>query len=215
MTSTVPSPAPAPRAQTRQHMLEVAERLFAEHGLEGVSLRSVGQAAGQRNNSAAQYHFGTRDGLVGAIVAERSTPVEERRGALLDAMQRTPSADPLADLVRCFVAPLAELAAAASPENPSWYLRFLAQLVALRGGHAAAELATRPTQIRRLEGALRTELPELDDATFARRMRWLAQTATRTLADQEREATEGTLDVATEQLVSELVTMLTALLRAA
>ena len=48
---------------TPQRMIVVAERLFAERGIEAVSLREVGAACGLRNNSAAQYHFGSRTGL--------------------------------------------------------------------------------------------------------------------------------------------------------
>ena len=43
-------------------MMLAGEQLFAERGFRGVSLREIGLAAGQRNNSAAQYHFGSRLG---------------------------------------------------------------------------------------------------------------------------------------------------------
>ena len=54
----------APRGAARQAIVEAAERLFAERGIEAVSLRDVSAAAGQRNHSAAQYHFGDRAQLV-------------------------------------------------------------------------------------------------------------------------------------------------------
>ena len=53
--------------RAREAMIRAAERLFSERGIEAVSLREVGAVAGQRNNSAAQYHFGTREGLVDAV----------------------------------------------------------------------------------------------------------------------------------------------------
>jgi AcrR family transcriptional regulator len=48
-------------------MILAAEQPFAENGVDGVSLREIAVAAGQRNNSAAQYHFGTKQGLVEAV----------------------------------------------------------------------------------------------------------------------------------------------------
>src|SRR5215470_8750592 len=53
---------------TKQRLLDAAERLFAERGVDGVSLREVNAAAGERNNAALYYHFHDRDGLVRAIV---------------------------------------------------------------------------------------------------------------------------------------------------
>ena len=69
---------------TRIRLTETAEELFAERGLQAVSLRDVCAAAGQRNHSAAQYHFGSRLGLVVAVFEHRMHAVNDRRHALLD-----------------------------------------------------------------------------------------------------------------------------------
>ena len=52
---------------TRELILTTAERLFAEHGV-AVSNRQISEAAGQANNFAVGYHFGTKTDLVLAIV---------------------------------------------------------------------------------------------------------------------------------------------------
>ena len=52
-------------------MIDAAERLAAERGMAAMSLREVQAAAGQRNKSAAQYHFGSRAGLIEARSCER------------------------------------------------------------------------------------------------------------------------------------------------
>ena len=70
-------------------MIEVAERLFAERGLNGVSLREIGAAAGQRNTAAARYHFGTKTALVDAIFEHRMTPINAQRVAMLKELDRT------------------------------------------------------------------------------------------------------------------------------
>src|SRR4051794_8680724 len=67
-------------------ILRAAERLFAERGIEHVSLREIGVAAGQRNNSAVQYHFGTREELVRALYEDRLAPLDRRRRELLDRL---------------------------------------------------------------------------------------------------------------------------------
>ena len=50
-------------ASARELIIVAAERLIAERGVD-VPLRDIAAAAGQRNNSAVQYHFGSRDGLI-------------------------------------------------------------------------------------------------------------------------------------------------------
>lgn len=85
-------------------MIDAAERIVAERGLSAMTLRQVQIAAGQSNKSAAQYHFGSRDGLITAILEDRTRPVEHRRQQLLDR-----SANPTQrELVEAFVIPLAE-----------------------------------------------------------------------------------------------------------
>ncbi len=69
---------------TRSRLLEAAERLFAERGIDGVSLREINQAAGARNAIALQYHFKDRSGMLTAILAKHHPDVDARRHALLD-----------------------------------------------------------------------------------------------------------------------------------
>ncbi|HEY1117881.1 MAG TPA: TetR family transcriptional regulator [Acidimicrobiales bacterium] len=104
-------------------IVEAAERLFAEHGIAGVSLRDISVAAGQRNNSAAQYHFGDRAGLVVAVFEHRMSPVDERRRVLLADLGSAGRLDDLPALVEAVVAPLVEAVA----EADGWYGRFLAR----------------------------------------------------------------------------------------
>ena len=111
-------------AGARERMIEVAERLFAERGIAGVSLREIGAAAGQRNNSAAQYHFGTKAGLVDAVFELRMTPINERRLAMLDALDAEGRGRELRALVEAFVEPFAEGAG----HGRSHYARFVAQV---------------------------------------------------------------------------------------
>ena len=92
----------------RDQMIAAAERLAVERGLGAMSLREVQLVSGQRDKSAAAYHFGSREGLIEAVVAARMGPVNERRLAVLAGLDPAPGAAPLADLVAALVVPLAE-----------------------------------------------------------------------------------------------------------
>ena len=141
---------------SKEQIVVTAERLFAEHGIDGVSLRQIGQSAGNANNSAVQYHFGTKDNLIRAIFEYR-LPYLTRRRQLLVA-ERCPSS--LRSWVECYLTPVLEQA-----EHPgSWYLTFVTQLHRwdrgrlLLGRIPAPAMATTEEFFARLRGFL--DIPE-------------------------------------------------------
>lgn len=73
-----------PGEENRLRILRAAERLMAERGIDGVSLREINRAAGQKNASAIQYHFGGRDQLLLAVLARHQRISGPRRDELLD-----------------------------------------------------------------------------------------------------------------------------------
>lgn len=94
---------------TRDRLLDAAERLFAEKGLHGTSAREIVAAAGQRNESAIQYHFGGRDGLVDALMERRVEAIEAVRIERLDALVATQPSPSIRALLSCIVDPVVEL----------------------------------------------------------------------------------------------------------
>lgn len=111
---------PGPLPATALQLLLAAERLFAEHGLAGVSLRQISIEAGSSNNSAIRYHFGSKDDLLRAIFSYRLGDLTQRR-ALLRARARP---DDLRAQLEAHIVPLIELA-----ESPdSFYVSFIDQL---------------------------------------------------------------------------------------
>ena len=104
-------------------LLRAAERLFAEHGFNGVSLREITETAGHRNASAIQYHFGSRDGLIKAVFMHRMTAINPRRLAILDRLAREDGEKDVRALIGAWVWPLAEQLQAQKDE--CFYLRFL------------------------------------------------------------------------------------------
>lgn len=68
--------------ETRRRLLDVAEQLFAEHGVAGTSIRSINAAAGLAP-AAVHYHFGSKDRLLDAVVARRGGRMIEHQAELL------------------------------------------------------------------------------------------------------------------------------------
>ncbi|HEX8441375.1 helix-turn-helix domain-containing protein [Archangium sp.] len=110
-------------SETRELILVTAERLFAEYGVEAVSNRQVSEAAGQSNNFAVGYHFGSKDDLVVAIVRRHAESIERRRTDMLAEITGSPD---LHDWVSCLVRPMTDYLA--SLGSPTWYARFIAQV---------------------------------------------------------------------------------------
>ena len=115
------------RVEIRELLLSTAERLYGERGLSGVSLREIGREAGQRNVSAVQYHFGSRDGLVEAIFERRMLMLDRRRVELLDAMESDGGRNDLLAIVGCILTPLVELLR--RDQDASQYVRFLTDMI--------------------------------------------------------------------------------------
>ena len=94
--------------ETRALLLATAERLFAQRGIDAVSIREILDEAGQRNKNAAQYYFGGRDGLISALANTRSAVLNRRRMTLLDEIEADGRRSDLPKLCRALVLPLAE-----------------------------------------------------------------------------------------------------------
>lgn len=94
------------REQTRGALIEAAEELFADHGIEGVSLRQIGEAIGSDNNAVVSYYFGTKAGLLRAIYEYRIPALEARRSALLQAADKAERGEDVFTLLHAQWAPI-------------------------------------------------------------------------------------------------------------
>ena len=93
------------RGGAREMILQTAERLFAERGLDAVSLRTINAEAGY-SAAALHYHFGTRDELVLQILKLRVRPLIELRGQLLRFLE-PPIVPEVKQIARALVLPMA------------------------------------------------------------------------------------------------------------
>ena len=127
--------------RARERLLDAAERLIAVHGFE-VSLRQIAREAGQRNNSAVTYHFGSRAGLIEAVWDRRTERVNARRARLLEQAQ---AVDPSMDLHRLMTIHVEPMVEEIGSSLPSYWARFnqaaLAQMPLMFLAHFDDDLA--------------------------------------------------------------------------
>ncbi|HEY6457235.1 MAG TPA: TetR/AcrR family transcriptional regulator [Steroidobacteraceae bacterium] len=96
-------------AVTAQRLLDTAERLFGEHGYNGVGMRVLARAA-KVNLAATTYHFGSKKTLYVETFLRRFRGVNARRAELLAAAQREAHGQPLPVelIVECMMRPAME-----------------------------------------------------------------------------------------------------------
>jgi AcrR family transcriptional regulator len=100
---------PPDASRTREQLLDAAARAFAEHGVAAASLLDITRRAGQRNRGALHYHFGSRSGVVAAVLDRHVPFLADREGELLALAAASPP-DDVASVVEAIVRPAAELA---------------------------------------------------------------------------------------------------------
>jgi AcrR family transcriptional regulator len=157
---------------------------MAERGIRAVGLKEISVAAGQRNNSAAQYYFGDRAGLVEAVFVNRMAPVNATRQRLLDEQPLTAEAWGVRSLVEIEVGPLLAVIAI---DGPSWFARFLAQAFADDEYRSLLDLhheINRPT--RMMMQLLERELNELPARVRRHRLDFASIMIVNVLAAYER-----------------------------
>jgi AcrR family transcriptional regulator len=116
------------RPSAREKLLDCAERLFAEHGLEGVSLRAINAAAGL-SPAALHYHFGTQKALVEALLERQMPVLMERRRRLLDALDDRSEPPTTREVLTALLQPQVELLMEGG-EAALRYMRFIHRLQA-------------------------------------------------------------------------------------
>ena len=150
---------------TKTAILEAAERLFALRGFEVASLREITAEAGA-NLAAVNYHFGSKDKLILAVVKRMFQPVNEHRLQLLDALEAKAAGKPLpveAILEALFRPPL-ELVS--QPAQGGWFFpRLLTFCLTEPGAYLKPLMEDEFAQrTRRFHAALQLACPSLSKA---------------------------------------------------
>jgi len=156
------------RVDAKTRLILAAESLFAKGGIDGVSLREIASAAGQRNHHAVQYHFGNRDTLVQAIFDFRMDQMEAIRGDMLRAARQADRLEDARTIMDIIFLPQLELIDAHGDHS---YANFLCQYLLRNtdvefgrfGGHM-------PPHISEALALLRAMLDFLPDEAAQRRL---------------------------------------------
>lgn len=147
---------------TRERILDVAEKLFAEKGPEAVSVRAIATAANV-NIGAMNYHFGTKERLFEQIFRRRVVPLNEERLRMLDeAIASAPSGMPTLEqiLTALITPPLRFSAVASGSARALVVMQFLGH--AFSSPNEGAFLETYYEEVRtRFIGILRQACPQL------------------------------------------------------
>jgi len=206
---------PPDASKTRAALLDAAARAFARDGVFNASLIDITRQAGQGNRAALRYHFGSRDGVLCAVIQRHAEFLAHREGELLDVAKRQAG---LEAVVEALVRPAAELAdsgwrgrcclliiAELTGEDREQYSPELQAVLASTGGDDVFALLTERTG--HLTDELRTE-----------RFSLMVMFILRAIADRarilERRARHGRPQLAHEPFVANLVAMAAAALDA-
>jgi AcrR family transcriptional regulator len=81
-------------ADTRQRILDAAEKLFTDHGFEATTLRQITGAA-EVNLAAVNYHFGSKEELIREVFRRRLTWLNQQRLQELDRLEAESGGKPL------------------------------------------------------------------------------------------------------------------------
>lgn len=113
----------------REKIKDAAQALFAERGLEGVTVRRIVAAAGQKNMAALHYYFGTKEDLVRELIVDAARLMDGRRNEMLDRAEAQGGPRSLREVIAIMVDSIV-----VAPDHPRarTYMRFVAQIVATR-----------------------------------------------------------------------------------
>lgn len=217
MTTAIGSTAlpPGSPEETRKLLIDAATHEFAAEGVHSASLLEITRQAGQRNRGAVHYHFGSRTGMLVAVLEQQAHFIARRGAELVARAQRQP-ADDIASCLEAIVRPAVE-ASAIGPLGCA-YLVILAELTDQGPDAHPQEVVDVLTRFNGLAvyELLAERMPSMPDEYVAERTSLIASFLLKTVADRAR-AMHLALDLAeggrirphleTEPFIANLISM--------
>ncbi len=198
-----------PRFDTRLALMRAAEQLFAQQGVDRVSLREIAIAAGQRNVSAATYHFGSKRELIESILERHSLPIQETWRPLIDPAVSAGAS--LNELLRAVVKPLVEKIDDA--DGGRSYLELCAELVSSRSFPVVGMRITMTPEAVEISKRIAERGPDVDPMVRVIRSSRLTGLIYGSISDYLRLLNNG-VEIPRALFVSDLVSVLAAAVRA-
>lgn len=169
--NSVPNGQQTRSQATQVALMEAAEKLIAKNGIHNVSIKDIVREAGQKNESALQYHFKNLEGLVAAIHQRRNEQTQLKRGEMLDALTVSQPHPTLRELCEVMVYPSFVLAK--SDKQFRQYVAAFSHEITLTNDSALTKISKSggggESGIR-LGELLRSALPHLDETGYRGRM---------------------------------------------
>jgi len=177
-------------SNVKDRILDTAEALFGQHGFDGVSLRQIGAAAAQGNNSVVQYHFGDKAGLVREIIERRIAEFEPWRCEKLESTLRGKGAPDVKSLLEILFLPVAECVDA---QGQHAYARLMLQLLLqLRRYESIPHPGwSEKSAASKAHSLLREKTPFLTEAAFFRRYSYVSGMFLTSLVERDNAVATG------------------------
>lgn len=201
----------APRTgDTKERLLDAAEHLFARDGIHGARIREINELAGQRNPSALHYHFGSRDGLVVAILLRHQSEIDKEVERCLDELEIEGEPDVRA-IVDSVIRPMAAKLRTSSGRD---WARIIPQyLPALSENLRRGVVRPATPQSHRVLALLKTQINHLPEAVQRERLVDYAVVLTSLMAERAHQLESGRRPSLNEQrFVTHLIDVLVAVM---
>jgi len=213
-TQREPREGNAAGERTRERLLDSAEQLFTERGVNGVSLREIRLHAGARNTAAIQFHFGDRDGLLIALAERHMPKIAEIQAAIYQDMVDDDAEDDARRLIEVLLRPAPDYLTYGASER-AW-IQIMGDLASQPDLHLKEMISITPEAGLRAGALLHRQLTAvLPDRLARERIILMAQTSVHLTADHARliaDPITSRRHTSTDEFVANLVDMITAAL---
>jgi len=197
------------REATRAALIEKAEALIGELGVEAVSTRQIGAAIGSSNNNVVAYYFGSKEDLITAIYRHRLPTIERRRAELLAELDASSAGADLFALMYALWRPLYEQR---GEDGTHSYATFLAGVARSGWAWTRYSLDEDYPVVNLVVERIRPHLPAMDQRQFHNRLIATAAMISNSLAAVKPGAQQP---MEAEAMFRDLIKMATAALQAA
>lgn len=175
-----------PHSPSKRRLLEEAEKLFADHGFDVVSIRDITKAA-EANSAAVNYHFGSKDGLIAMVVSRYLVPINEKRLAELDSLEKQHGSRPVPIelLLDAMVRPMAGVVRKSELSERLFY-KLLGRIFSLQHEGFPPVVEDQVKRLgNRFRKALARHFPQLSEEELAWKIQFVVGAMIHTLIHQE------------------------------